>query len=47
MYRYVFLMLTAVTVAGCKTNGLIPGKFEGGTNQAIERFVDMIIAALK
>jgi hypothetical protein len=50
MSRFVFLMLAGVTLASCKTNGLIPGKFEAVDGEEpfreITRVIDMIFATL-
>ena len=46
MRRVVLVMLLAITVGGCKTSGLIPSKFEGGSwslTESLSNFVQVLV----
>ena len=42
MRRVVLAVLLAATVSGCKTSGLIPSKFEGGSWSFAERLSNIV-----
>jgi hypothetical protein len=42
MRRVVLAVLLAAMVSGCKTSGLIPSKFEGGSWSLTETFSNIV-----
>ena len=48
MRRVVLVMLLAATVSGCKTSGIIPSKFEGGTwsFESLSNIVEVLVGEL-